>query len=173
MIEVQIRPIKKQDFLQLYEVIEKNRQRLLTYFPRTTHAITDIDAAKKFTHLKVRQALNREQFYFVVALESTSQMIGAVILKNIDWTIPKGELAYFIDEDYEGKGCTSYAVKWVTGYAFNDLKMEKLYIKFNPSNRGSKQVAIKNGFEKEGYLKSEFRTGQGDLTDVERYGLLK
>lgn len=51
--------------------------------------------------------------------------------------------------------------------------MEKLYIKFNPENRGSKKVAIKNGFEKEGYMKREYRTGQGDLTDVERYGLLK
>ncbi|MCW3107514.1 MAG: ribosomal-protein-serine N-acetyltransferase [Segetibacter sp.] len=173
MTEIQIRSIEKEDYLQLYDIIEKNRQRLLMYFPKTSNAITDIDTAKKYTQLKLRQALNREQFYFVMVLKTTSQIIGGIILKNIDWSVPKGELAYFIDEDSEGKGYTSYAVKWVTEHAFNDLKMEKLYIKFNPENFGSKKVAINNGFEKEGYMKREFRTGQGDLTDVERYGLLR
>jgi ribosomal-protein-serine acetyltransferase len=100
-------------------------------------------------------------------------MIGGIIVKNIDWSVPKAELAYFIDEEHEGKGITSSAVGWVKDFAFKDLKMEKLYIKFNPQNLGSKKVAIKNCFEKEGYLKKEFRTGQGDLADVERYGLIK
>ncbi len=108
-----------------------------------------------------------------MVLKSASHIIGSIILKNIDWSVPKAELAYFIDGEYEGKGFTSYAVKWLTEYAFSDLKMEKLYIKLNPENEGSKKVAIKNGFEKEGYFKREFRTGQGVLTDVERYGLLK
>lgn len=173
MIEIQIRLIEKKDYLQLYAVIERNRQRLLTYFPKTSNAIKDIESAKTFTQLKLRQALNREQFYFVVMLKATSLIIGGVILKNIEWSVPKGELAYFIDEIYEGKGYTTFAVKVMTEYAFNELNMEKLYIKFNPTNWGSKKVAIKNGFEKEGYMKREYRTGQGELTDVERYGRLK
>ncbi|MCW3113087.1 MAG: N-acetyltransferase [Segetibacter sp.] len=173
MTEIQIRPIERDDYIQLFDVIEKNRQRLRMYFPKTSNAIVDVDSAEKFTKLKLKQALNREQFYFVILLKSSEAIIGGVILKNIDWSVPKGELAYFIDVDYEGKGCTSYAVKRVIEYAFDELKMEKLYIKFNPENWGSKKVAIKNGFEKEGYLKREFRTGHGVLTDVERYGLLK
>lgn len=173
MIEIQIRLIEKEDYGQLFDVIQRNRRRLFTYFPKTSNAITDIETARKFTQLKIRQALNKEQFYFVVVVKSTLQIIGSIILKNIDWSVPKGELAYFIDREFEGKGCTTYGVKWVVEHAFHNLKLEKLYIKFNPENWGSKKVAIKNGFEKEGYMKGEFRTGEGDLTDVERYGLLK
>lgn len=114
MSEIQIRLIEKEDYLQLYNVIEKNRQRLLTYFPKTSNAITSIDTARKFTQLKLQQALNRDQFYFIVALKNTSEIIGGIILKNIDWSVPKGELAYFIDIEFEGKGYTTYAVKWVT-----------------------------------------------------------
>ncbi len=62
MNEIQIRLIKKEDYMQLYNVIEKNRQRLLMYFPKTSHAITSADTAKKFTELKLKQAFNREQF---------------------------------------------------------------------------------------------------------------
>jgi RimJ/RimL family protein N-acetyltransferase len=173
MTPVQIRLIKKEDYLQLYTVIAQNRQRLLRYFPKTAAVITDAETAQKFIRLKLRQAAKREQFYFVMTLKDSQQMIGGVILKNIDWSIPKGELAYFISEEFEAKGYTSCAVQSVSEYAFSDLKMEKLYIKLNPDNLGSKRVAVKNGFEKEGYMKREFRTGCGDLTDIERYALLK
>ena len=168
-----VRLLEKEDFEELYNVIEKNRERLIMYFPKTSAAIKDLEAAKKFAKQKVRQALEREQYNFVIVSKSHSSVIGMVMVKNIDWTIPKGELAYFIDENYEGIGITSNAVKWVIEYCFEQLEMEKLYIKFNPENTGSKRVAIKNGFEKEGLLKREFRTGHGELTDVERYGLLR
>jgi ribosomal-protein-serine acetyltransferase len=173
MKEMHVRLMEKEDFTEIYSLIEKNRDRLLMYFPKTSAGIKDLEAAKKFARHKVRQALEREQYYFVVALKSVAEIIGMVMVKNIDWTIPKGELAYFIDHNYEGIGITSNAVKRVVEYCFKELEMEKLYIKFNPENVGSKKVAIKNGFEKEGFLKREFRTGLGELTDVERYGLLR
>lgn len=173
MKDIQIRPVETEDFASLFNVIEKNRERLITYFPKTSRSIKDIETTKKFIKQKVKQGLQKEQFCFVIALESKADIIGLVMIKNIDWTIPKGELAYFIDQDFEGMGIMSGAVKWVVEFCFEQLEMEKLYIKFNPENTGSKKVAIKNGFEKEGFLKREFRTGNGKLTDVERYGLLK
>jgi ribosomal-protein-serine acetyltransferase len=168
-----IRLIEKEDFEEIYHLVERNRERLITYFPRTSSVVKDLDAAKRFARQKVRQALEKEQYYFVIVLKNQPAIIGMVMVKNIDWTVPKGELAYFIDENYEGIGITSNAVKYVVEYCFEQLEMEKLYIKFDPENVGSKKVAIKNGFEKEGFLKREFRTGQGALTDVERYGLLR
>ncbi len=170
---MQVRLIEKEDFEEIYHLVERNRERLILYFPKTSVSIKDIEAAKIFAKQKVKQAFEREQYNFVIALKSNQEIIGMVMVKNIDWTIPKGELAYFIDQNYEGIGITSNAVKWVVEYCFEELEMEKLYIKFNPENMGSKRVAIKNGFQKEGFLKREFRTGLGELTDVERYGLLR
>lgn len=173
MKEIQIRLVDTEDVTKVYTVIEKNRERLIMYFPKTSRSIKDLETSNKFVRQKIKQASQKEQFCFVVVLKSNSEIIGMVMIKNIDWTIPKGELAYFIDKDFEGMGITSNAVKWVVQYCFEQLEMEKLYIKFNPENVASKKVAINNGFEKEGLLKREFRTGQGQLTDVERYGLLK
>lgn len=173
MNEMQVRFVEKEDFEELYDLVERNRERLIMYFPKTSASIKDLEAAKKFAKQKVKQALEKEQYSFVIVSKGQPSVIGMVMVKNIDWTIPKGELAYFIDENYEGIGITSNAVKRVVEYCFEQLGMEKLYIKFNPQNAGSKKVAIKNGFEKEGLLKREFRTGHGELTDVERYGLLR
>jgi len=173
MEEIRMRLIENEDYKELFEVIERNRTRLTKFFPTTTHTVLDLVTAKKFVEQKVRMTGKKEQYYFVVTLQSTSRIIGSIILKNIDWSIPKGEFAYFIDGAYEGKGITSKAIRWLTSYAFSELGMQKLYIKINPENRGSKKVALNNGFELEGLLKREFRTGLGELTDVERYGLLR
>ncbi|WP_371860456.1 GNAT family N-acetyltransferase [Segetibacter aerophilus] len=122
----------------------------------------------------VEVAAGNEQgaILFCGVFKKQHPIIGNVMVKNIDWSVPKGELAYFIDAEQEGKGFTSNAVELVKNYAFEDLKIEKLYIKIDPRNLGSKRVAINNGFEKEGYFKHEYRTGYGDVTDVERYGLV-
>lgn len=173
MKDILVRLVEKEDSEEIFDLIEKNRERLLTYFPKTSTVVKDLEAAKKFAKQKMRQALEREQYNFLVILKSQLRVIGMVMVKNIDWTIPKGELAYFIDKEYEGIGITSKAVKFVVEYCFKQLEMEKLYIKFDPENAGSKKVAVKNGFEKEGLLKREFRTGYGAITDVERYGLLR
>lgn len=173
MNEIQIRLIAKEDFTELYNLIERNRERLVTYFPKTSQSIKDLAEARKFAKVKVRQADGKEQFCFVITSIDSDKIIGMILLKNIDWTVPKGELAYFIDAVFEGKGITSSALKLVVEHSFKELKIEKLYIKFDPENLASKRVAIKNGFEKEGLFKREFRTGQGALTDVERYGLLR
>jgi ribosomal-protein-serine acetyltransferase len=173
MQELKIRPITKDDYQQLFALIEKNRERLIQYFPKTTRAVVDINTAKKFAQSKVMQALRREQYFFVIESENSLNFIGSIILKNLDWSIPKGELAYFIDADFEGRGYTSDAVRWMTNHCFEKLQMQKLYIKIDPENAASRMVALKNGFVKEGYLKREFRTGHGTITDVERYGLLR
>src|SRR5437660_1025096 len=104
MKEMQVRLIEKEDFEDIFNLVERNRERLLKYFPRTSAIVKDLDSAKKFARLKVRQALEREQYYFLIISISQSAIIGMVMVKNIDWTIPKGELAYFVDEDYEGIG---------------------------------------------------------------------
>lgn len=173
MIEIQIRLIRKEDSMRLLHLIENNRQRLLPYFNNTCHSIQNIETAQKFVKIKMNQAFLKEQYYFVIELKTTLEIVGIIILKNINWWVPKGELAYFIDEAFEGRGFATHAVKWVIEYAFEVLKFKKLYLKCTPENIGSKRIAEKCGFEKEGHLNSEFRNGHGVITDLERFGLIK
>ncbi len=96
-----------------------------------------------------------------------------MVIKDIDFTVPKCELAYFIDEAFEGKGIATDATHWLVNFCFEELDMEKIILRINPANEGSKQVALKNGFSREGYMKNEYRNGYGELTDVEHYGLTR
>ena len=166
-----IRKIEITDTENFFNLIETNRSHLLTYFPITLNLTSDLSSTSKFIEDKITKSLEKETFYFVVEMDK--KLIGAVNIKEIDWTIPKCEIAYFVGKDYQGKGVTKKSVKWLTEFCFAELRMEKIYAKVNPENYGSKYVLEKNGFVKEGTLRNDYRNGNNVLVDSEYYGLLK
>ena len=170
---IEIRLLRKEDALAFYELIEKNRERLTMYFPKTLKHIRDLDSTKLFIDLKINEAKRKTGYWFLMISKKDNSVIGSLVIKELDLTVPKCELAYFIDEDHEGKGITSKATQWLVNYCFDELDMVKIFVRVNPANEGSKRVALKNGFVKEGYMKKEYRNGYGELTDVEHYGLVR
>jgi ribosomal-protein-serine acetyltransferase len=94
-------------------------------------------------------------------------------IKSIDWNIPKAELGFFIDENYEGKGIISIAVSKVVEHCFETLKMKKLFLRTHEKNIGSRKVAEKNGFTVEGIIRSDYKTTRGVIVDLMYYGLLE
>lgn len=168
---IKIRLLNKDDVGDYFQLIENNRERLRRYFPITISEISDLSSCSVYVNQKIKQAAAKDLYLFVI-LEK-EKMIGVLILKNIDWRIPKGELAYFVDQEYEGKGFMSAAMEWLQGHCFNTLGMNKLYIKLSPQNKASQRLAIRSGFQLEGVLRQEFRIETGEVQDVEYYGKLK
>lgn len=159
--------------VEFFSLIDKNRVHITPTFPNTT---LQCDSLDKTTAFLIRAANNEqrgENFYFYLRDVTTNCLIGYVCVKNIIPHILKAELAYFIDEAYQGKGIVSRAVAEVITYCFDALNYNKLYICTHPENFGSQRVAVKNGFTKEGILKEEFKNANGELEDVVYFGLLR
>ena len=87
--------------------------------------------------------------------------------------ISKCELFYFIDKEFEGKGIISKAVSEVINLCFNELNMNKIFICTSKVNFASQQIALKNDFVLEGTLREEFKSFEGEIEDINYYGLLK
>ena len=168
---IKTRLLKKRDAPIFFQLIDDNRDRLRRYFPKTIAAITDMESCMSYVKEKRKQAKKKELFIFVILADE--KLCGVLIVKSIDWRIPKGELAYYIDRNYEGKGIMSKAMDQVTDYLFNELDFNKLFIRISPNNEPSRRLAIKNGFVLEGLLLREFRIETGELEDIEYYGKLK
>ena len=166
-----LRLLEKNDAVQLLALIDRNRPRLLDYFPVTSRSITDIKTAKNYIKQKTAEAAKREHYTYVIEDENKT-LQGLFILKNIDWWVPKGELAYFIDKDIEGKGIMTKAMAEMVRYCFDSLDMNKLFILTSTDNQSSRKIAEKNGFKVEGILRQNYRIPSG-LVDNVHYGLLR
>ena len=95
---------------------------------------------------KVKQFADREEFLFKLKDKEHRKVIGLVYIKELDWQIKQGELAYCIGYEFEGQGYTTQSVKVLTDYAITILGLKTLQIIAHKSNSGSIKVAEKCGY---------------------------
>ena len=169
--EILFRELNEEDASQFHEIVSANKSRLSRYFPITISRTKSLKATKEYL---VAYSLKQDlKDFYVFGLFKDNQLIGVLFVKSINWEIPKCELAYFIDQDWEGKGITTWGVDQLTKFCFKKLEMNKIFLRFERSNFSSRKVALKNGFRKEGTLRSEFKVETGELIDLEYFGKIK
>lgn len=174
MIETELyllRLVQISDTEKLYDLVDRNRARLLKYFPITTSGISTLESTRSYIAQKISEAAKREFFCYLIEEKNTGDLVGMYILKSFNWRIPKCELAYFIDKKYEGKGIISEITKAIVEHCFTKLNLHKIWIETGTDNLASKSVALKNGFKLEGLLRNNFRDSSGNLIDVEYFGM--
>ena len=168
-----IRELDYSDAENFCNFILKNFNRISSSAPNTVKAIKDVESTKLFIRERIDKAERKELFTLIVFDKDKNVPIANIVIMNIDWSIPKGEFGFFIDKEYEGKGVMTNAISILTNHAFNELGFHKLFMRISNSNISSKRVAEKNKFEKEGTLKNDYRNYEGNLVEVNYYGLCK
>ena len=82
--------------------------------------------------------------------------VGSVYIRDIDHTHHKGEYGIFIGEDSaRGRGIGTVAAKLMIRYAFEDLRLHKLFLRVFADNVRALGSYEKAGFRQEAYLKDE------------------
>ena len=158
---------------EFFQLIEANKAHIEKTFPVTLSNCIDLEKTKAFLEKSSRKESEEEGYHFYLRNQETQKLIGYVCIKNINKTIMKCELAYFIDHHFEGRGIITKAVADTIGFCFGALKMNKVYICTSKVNAASQRIALKHGFEKEGILREEFKNGKAILEDIVYFGLLK
>lgn len=161
------------DLHDYYQLIENNRPRLEDFFAGTVAVTKTLEETKSHLVEVIAKAEQRNYCPFIVFDHSCDKIIASIQVKSLDWTIPKAELGYYIDENYEGKGIITRALSLIIHFCFKELQLHKLYIRTHEENVSSRKVAEKNGFVLEGIIRSDYKTSSGKLVDLMYYGLLK
>ena len=89
----------------------------------------------------------------------------------MNWETKQAEFAYCIGSEFEGKGLTSFAVKEMSKFAFEDLGLKTLQIISHKTNLGSIKVAKNCGFVLQRTLLNEFTPTNEVPLDMELYEL--
>ena len=159
------------DANQLHEFMKSNNERLKRYFPRTISANETLEKAVEYIAIKNKEITEKTNFTFVIRDEKSQTIAGLIILKKLDWDKKQGEFAYCIGSELEGKGVTSFAVKKMISFAFEELGMKTLQIISHKTNSRSIKVAENNGFVWTATLPNEFTPTDETPLDMELYEL--
>ncbi len=166
-----INPLSANDANQLFQFICDNSERLKRYFPVTLSSNTSLEKSIEYISIKNKEIEEKTNFTYAIRNKNNQEITGLIILKKIDWDKKQGEFAYCIGSQFEGKGLTSFAVKEMTKFAFDELGLKTLQIMAHKTNLGSIKVAENNDFVWQKTALNEFTPVNEESLDMELYEL--
>jgi len=113
-----------------------------------------------------------EQVTFAIAHREEQYLIGAIGLSGISQEHETAEVGYWIGKPYWNQGYCTEAVEAMLQYAFEELKLNRVYARHFKRNPASGRVMQKVGMKHEGCLRQHFKKW-GDYEDSEMYGILR
>lgn len=168
MCTVTIRPINLSDTDNIVKwrnasFVKKNlyTQKTLTNKQHIDYYYNNIETEKVF------------QFIIHVQFNDLSQDIGTAFLKNVDWDNKKAEFGIFIGEGSAlGRGFGKSATSLVLRFAFESLKLNRVYLTVYSDNIAAINAYRKCGFRTEGILVEDFLRYDG-YVDVMVMGITR
>jgi ribosomal-protein-alanine N-acetyltransferase len=168
-----LRPPLAQDFLEWSALRGRSRTFLAPWEP----AWPADDLTRGAFRRRIQQALEERRegtgFSFLIFRASQNELIGGITLSHIRRRAAQsGTLGYWMGEPHAGQGHMGRAVRLLSGFAFHDLKLERLEAACLPENAASIRVLEKAGFRREGYARA-YLSIAGRRRDHLLFGLLK
>lgn len=125
-----------------------------------------IESTKAF----IRSVTNDNNYQFGVFVKEDNKHMGNIKVGGINHYHKFADIGFLIGEkDYWGKGIATEAIGLATNFAFNVLKLHKLWGGAYSPNVGSVKAFMKNGYEQEGIKRSQYLF-EGKYVDDIMYG---
>jgi len=119
---------------------------------------TNIEAEKNFIRgIKARIKNGTEHSFAVIV---NGKHIGGAGINMIKMFPYRCEIGYFVDHKYWGRGIATKVVGLLEKFIVENMDVVRIEIAMAKENIGSRRVAIKSGYKKEGLMKKHLKIGE-------------
>jgi [ribosomal protein S5]-alanine N-acetyltransferase len=168
-----LRPYREEDTAAFYQLIQENKARLAPAFPGRIRLTQNLEECRRLLLQFKSDWLLGQVYAFGIWEKASNSYIGEISLKNFDRSVPKAEIGYYLGQQAEGKGYGSQMLGCLVKFAFEDLNLNKVFLRTAIDNPRSFKLAERCGFRREGLMRQEFRDHQHHLVDIYYYGLTR
>lgn len=151
----------------IFDLTDRNRERLRAWMPWVDGTKTVEDTLAYLRFVRGEYAAGRQ---FHVNVRFRGEIAGASGIR-VDRPNLAGEIGYWLDEAYGGKGIATRATRALTTAAFTDLGLRRVAIRAAVDNARSRAVPERLGYTLEGILRSHERLGDR-FVDHATYSML-
>ncbi len=116
--------------------------------------------------------LLRENMPMVLWRKSDGLFVGGSGLHQLDWSVPRMEIGYWVRTSLAGQGYITEAVRAITQFAVEQLGARRIEIRCDADNVRSAAVAERAGYHLEARFGQHMRSPQGDLRDTLVYVMI-
>jgi len=144
-VKVTLRPITMDDALPFMETISRNR----AIFRDTIPWLADTEGWLVRSYIAIWDSDQQHKSGLHLLVECNGRVEGVVNLHTINWDRSIAHLGYWLSSDAQGLGIATEAVRWVSAYALENLKLDYLDISTREDNPKSQRVAERAGYSLE------------------------
>jgi ribosomal-protein-alanine N-acetyltransferase len=153
-----LRAPRTSDVAELRALMRRNARYLQPWQPAPLPGVDPASLAEVTKNVaRWRRLWARDQGYtFLVTLRAKGRGAGGAVIGRLALTnVARGawqnaHLGYFIDQERQGEGLTTEAVRAATAFAFDALGLHRVQAAVMPRNAASLRVLDKAGFRREG-----------------------
>ena len=153
---------------EMTDLIVRNQDRLARWEPWAEQPAT-LDSTRAYIRAALEDFLRGRQISTIIALDGGHRFIGRCGIR-INPYARSGDVGYWIDGEYEGRGMTSRSVRRLISSVFEELDLARVELRTSVENKRSRAVAERLGFAYEGILPSGLRFSHRS-DDVALYGV--
>lgn len=165
--EITLKEIGLEDVESIFNTIDAEREYLCEWLP-----FIELTQDVSYTRKYVENYLNSEIRDLTCVIFYKQKFVGLVGLKDTDFDNMKTEIGYWLSESYQHKGIITRSCKKLIGYAFEELRMNRIQLKAATGNVKSQAVAERLGFTREG-IEREGELHTRGFVDLVVFGLLE
>lgn len=145
-----VRKLKCSDVKDIYKNI--NSKNVTKWMSNKSYPL-DKNKILKYIKKTIKDEKENKVATFGIALKENNRIIGVIDLSHIDIKNKNAEIGYWIGEKYWGKGLIMEAIGIVLKFAFNRLRLHRIYATLCEENVRSERVLKKCLFKYEGLLR--------------------
>lgn len=105
-------------------------------------------------------SIDESKGHYLRVIFFNDEIVGVIGLHNTNDTKDELEIGFWIGEDFWDKGITTEAIKLMVQFAFEELKLNRIYSFANVGNEASKYAQLKAGFTETGIINQECKPGE-------------
>ena len=169
---VMLRAPRLDDYAAWAELRQLSRQHLTPWEP--TWPGDDLTRSGFRRRLRVynREARSDHGYAFLIFSTDNQSLVGGLTLSNVRRGVSQSAmLGYWLGVPHLGRGYMTRSVNAVLPFVFNTLRLHRLEAAIQSSNRPSRAVLERNGFQCEGELRRYLKIN-GKWQDHLLYALL-
>lgn len=167
-----LRPYRKEDTDAFLPLLCQDQAHLADYFFNLLKTAASREHLAQYFAQKQQDWAADKGYACGIFLAATQQPIGHVSVRDIDWRVPKGELAYFLFSPFTGQGLAAEALAAFRTWCCAEKHFQRLFLKIAPDNAASLKTAERCGFLPEGLLRRDYRKKEQTLVDMLLYAYL-
>jgi len=109
--------------------------------------------------------------FAIVSAEDLDHLLGSIALMHPAWEHARAEVGYWLAPGARGQGHATRALKLITAFGFESLRLERIDLFAATGNPASQRVAERGGFVREAVLRS-YMSGKDGQLDMVAFGRL-